>query len=243
MPFAWIIARPAGRRLLPLAANSPAINTIAYADIDQRRMSRATSLVSVAQQLSISAGVAIGALAVDLTLQWRGHAITAADFQPAFLMIALISACAFFVFVRLPRRRRRARGARRPCRADRGDGAELVSCSRQRRGRMFRRRRSGRAFAHRGPSGGQIRAPCLARPTRQACPPSRAREIRSPAHKARPNSARLAAGLTCFTLAKSRLSAASSALSVPPWITLARNAPPGLQHLARRTRPPPRPAP
>jgi len=66
-------------------------------------MSRATSLVAVAQQLSILTGVAIGALAVDLTLRWRGHTtITAADFQPAYITIALISACAFFVFVRLP---------------------------------------------------------------------------------------------------------------------------------------------
>ncbi len=50
-------------------------------------MSRATSLVAVAQQVSISAGVAIGALAVDLTLRARGRTrmeITAADFQPAY---------------------------------------------------------------------------------------------------------------------------------------------------------------
>ncbi len=79
------------------------LNTIAYADVDNRRMSRATSLVAVAQQVSISVGVAIGALAVDLTLWARGHTtITAPDFQPAFLVIAVISACAFFVFVRMP---------------------------------------------------------------------------------------------------------------------------------------------
>ena len=42
------------------------INTIAYAEIDKRRMSRATSLVSVAQQLSMSTGIAVGALAVEL---------------------------------------------------------------------------------------------------------------------------------------------------------------------------------
>ena len=66
-------------------------------------MSRATSLVAVAQQVSISVGVAIGALAVDLTLSARGHTtITAADFQPAYITIAVISACAFFFFVRLP---------------------------------------------------------------------------------------------------------------------------------------------
>ena len=37
------------------------LNTIAYADIDNRRMSRATSLVAVGQQLSTSVGVALGA--------------------------------------------------------------------------------------------------------------------------------------------------------------------------------------
>ena len=66
-------------------------------------MSRATSLVAVAQQLSISAGVAIGALAVELTLRFRGTtAITAADFQPAFIVIAIIAGCAVFVFARMP---------------------------------------------------------------------------------------------------------------------------------------------
>jgi hypothetical protein len=66
-------------------------------------MSRATSLVAVAQQVSISVGVAIGALAVDLTLWARGRdTITAADFQPAYLTIAVIAASACFVFARMP---------------------------------------------------------------------------------------------------------------------------------------------
>lgn len=39
------------------------INTIAYADIEPSRISRATALVSVAQQLAVSSGVAFGALA------------------------------------------------------------------------------------------------------------------------------------------------------------------------------------
>ena len=79
------------------------LNTIAYADLDHRDLSRATSLVAVGQQLSISVGVAIGALAVDLTLWWRGHeTITAADFQPAFVAVAAIAACASIVFSRMP---------------------------------------------------------------------------------------------------------------------------------------------
>jgi EmrB/QacA subfamily drug resistance transporter len=80
------------------------LNTIAYADVDNRRMSRATSLVAVAQQVSISVGVAIGALAVDLTLWARGQSsiTAAADFQPAFVAIAVIAGSAFVVFARMP---------------------------------------------------------------------------------------------------------------------------------------------
>jgi EmrB/QacA subfamily drug resistance transporter len=79
------------------------LNTIAYADLDHRDLSRATSLVAVGQQLSISVGVALGALAVDLTLWQRGHeAIAAADFQPAFVAVAAIAACASVVFSRMP---------------------------------------------------------------------------------------------------------------------------------------------
>jgi EmrB/QacA subfamily drug resistance transporter len=79
------------------------INTIAYADIPKPLVGRATALASVAQQLSLSTGVAIGALAVDLTLQAKHRqTITADDFSPAFLAIAVISALASLVFFRLP---------------------------------------------------------------------------------------------------------------------------------------------
>jgi EmrB/QacA subfamily drug resistance transporter len=100
--FAWIIGiLIVGGFFRSLEFTS--LNTLAYADVDNRRMSRATSLVAVAQQVSISVGVAIGALAVDLTLLARGRtSITAADFQPAYIAIALISASAFFVFARMP---------------------------------------------------------------------------------------------------------------------------------------------
>jgi EmrB/QacA subfamily drug resistance transporter len=100
--FAWIVGvLIVGGFFRSLQFTS--LNTIAYADVDYHRMSRATSLIAVAQQLSISVGVAIGALAVDLTMWARGHsAITAGDFQPAFLTIAVIAGCAFFVFARMP---------------------------------------------------------------------------------------------------------------------------------------------
>ncbi len=79
------------------------INTIAYAEVDARRMSRATSMMSVAQQLAISTGVAVGALIVESTLRWKGTtAITGDDFTPAFLIVAAISAASAIIFAQLP---------------------------------------------------------------------------------------------------------------------------------------------
>src|ERR1700748_3569588 len=45
-----------------------AINTLAYAEVEPRLMSRATTLVSVNQQLAVSAGVAVGAASVESTM-------------------------------------------------------------------------------------------------------------------------------------------------------------------------------
>jgi MFS family permease len=79
------------------------INTIAYAEVDPARVSRATALVSVGQQLSISAGVAIGALAVETAVQFRGDgSLLAVDFPPAFLVVAAISGLSALIFARLP---------------------------------------------------------------------------------------------------------------------------------------------
>jgi EmrB/QacA subfamily drug resistance transporter len=80
-----------------------AVNTIAYAEIDQAQMSRATTLVSVNQQLAISAGVAIGAFSVETTMLLRqATTLSAQDFPPAFVVVAVITALSAFFFVRLP---------------------------------------------------------------------------------------------------------------------------------------------
>jgi len=80
-----------------------AINTVAYAEVDAARMSRATTLVSVNQQLAISAGVAVGAFSVETTL-WLRHAseLGADDFAPAFVVVALISAVSSWFFWQMP---------------------------------------------------------------------------------------------------------------------------------------------
>jgi EmrB/QacA subfamily drug resistance transporter len=78
------------------------INTIAYAEIDPPRMSRATAMVAAAQQLSLSTGVAVGALAVEITLRLK-HSTTMGvnDFPPAFLFVSLLAASAALIFYRL----------------------------------------------------------------------------------------------------------------------------------------------
>jgi EmrB/QacA subfamily drug resistance transporter len=80
-----------------------AINTIAYAEIEPPLISRATTLVSVGQQLALSTGVAVGALVVEITLQLKhGSSMGAFDFPPAFLALGLITAAASLIFARLP---------------------------------------------------------------------------------------------------------------------------------------------
>jgi EmrB/QacA subfamily drug resistance transporter len=80
-----------------------AINTVAYAEIEPAQMSRATTLVSVNQQLALSAGVALGAFSVEVTM-WQRHIseLNATVFGPAFIVIACISAAASFFFWQMP---------------------------------------------------------------------------------------------------------------------------------------------
>jgi EmrB/QacA subfamily drug resistance transporter len=80
-----------------------AINTVAYAEVEPPQMSRATTLVSVNQQLAISAGVAVGAFCVESTL-WVHHMqeLTADAFAPAFLAVSVISIMSAFFFWRMP---------------------------------------------------------------------------------------------------------------------------------------------
>jgi len=80
-----------------------AINTVAYAEVEPAQMSRATTLVSVNQQLAISAGVAVGAFSVESTMMLRHVSeLTADEFAPAFLVVAIISAASTYFFWQMP---------------------------------------------------------------------------------------------------------------------------------------------
>jgi EmrB/QacA subfamily drug resistance transporter len=80
------------------------LNTLAYADIELRDMSRATTLSSVGQQLSLSFGVGLGALLLHTTLAFHGREqLGPSDFSPAYFTIAAISLTSLSFFGRMPR--------------------------------------------------------------------------------------------------------------------------------------------
>jgi hypothetical protein len=78
------------------------INTLSYADVPPGRLSRATSLTSMAQQLSQSMGVAAGAMFLYLMLAIHGETSPGpADFSFALAAAAMLSVLAVPFFLRM----------------------------------------------------------------------------------------------------------------------------------------------
>ncbi len=74
-----------------------ALAAISFAEITQQTMSQASSMQSMTQRLAQSMGVALGAYALQISSNLQGHAsIVAADFWPAFLVVALIASVSLF---------------------------------------------------------------------------------------------------------------------------------------------------
>jgi EmrB/QacA subfamily drug resistance transporter len=79
-----------------------ALNTLAYADIDNKDMSRANALYTVAQQLFLALGVAVAAFLLDARLWWYDRdTLVAGDFSFALLVVSAVSVFAFFSYVKL----------------------------------------------------------------------------------------------------------------------------------------------
>ena len=77
-------------------------NTIAYADISREDMGNATSFASMAQRISQSVGVAVGAYALELSSVLQGHqSIVADDFMPAYAVASLISLSSLYFYRQL----------------------------------------------------------------------------------------------------------------------------------------------
>jgi MFS family permease len=76
------------------------LNAIAYADVTTADMSKATSFVSMTQQLSISVGVAVGAFILHQSIVSRGASgLGIEDFLPTFCTMAvlMLSSALFFL--------------------------------------------------------------------------------------------------------------------------------------------------
>ncbi len=83
--------------------NFTGLNALSYDEVDAARMSQATSLSSMMQQLSLSLGVTLGAFALTLSGFFTGTAATElGNFRIAFGVIALVSAASILFFMRLP---------------------------------------------------------------------------------------------------------------------------------------------
>jgi EmrB/QacA subfamily drug resistance transporter len=80
------------------------INALAYAEVPVARMSRATALTAVGQQVSLATGVAVGALTVEMVVRFKAQAaIMASDFPPGFLLVGVVAASSALIFWMLPR--------------------------------------------------------------------------------------------------------------------------------------------
>jgi EmrB/QacA subfamily drug resistance transporter len=74
-----------------------------YADLDPRQMPSGTAIASVAQQISMSLGVAVGATVLEIVTRLSGAAgPETAAFAPTFLIIGLIPIASALIFARLP---------------------------------------------------------------------------------------------------------------------------------------------
>jgi EmrB/QacA subfamily drug resistance transporter len=92
------------------------VNALTFADVPNARMSRATTLISVMQQLSLSVGISVGAIVLELAT--GGGEITAAAFAPAFVVVGLLAMSSAIPFLWLARDAGDEMSGRRPLAPD-----------------------------------------------------------------------------------------------------------------------------
>jgi MFS family permease len=68
------------------------INTLTMSDVPQSRLSQAASFSAIAQQLSLTFGVGIGATILHFTIAGSGNGVAqASDFPPAFFVVGILA--------------------------------------------------------------------------------------------------------------------------------------------------------
>ena len=79
-----------------------ALGTLAYADVPSSSMSGASTLSSMAQQLFLSLGVALGAMLLHISLGAHGGGqLTTHDFTPAFIVMGVLALLSSLLFIPL----------------------------------------------------------------------------------------------------------------------------------------------
>ena len=114
-PF-WVMFLLLGLGGFVRATQFTTCNALSYAEIDQSRVTAASTLQSVIQQLGIAAGITFGGLALHLA-QGSGGPLTPDHFILPFCLVGLLSLLAVPVYLGLHREvgadmagRRRAHG-------------------------------------------------------------------------------------------------------------------------------------
>jgi len=79
-------------------------NSLAIADLETGRMSGATSMSSVVQQISVSVGISVAAMTLELSRLSRGGGdLEVSDFSAAFVVVGLATAASVLLFLSLPK--------------------------------------------------------------------------------------------------------------------------------------------
>jgi EmrB/QacA subfamily drug resistance transporter len=92
-----------------------AVQSLAYAEMPPEHTSRATSFSAMAQQLTQSIGVGVGALVVQLSLLWHQRVtVTPDDIAPGYFTIGALALLSAVIFWLLPAQAGSELSARRP---------------------------------------------------------------------------------------------------------------------------------
>ena len=81
-----------------------ALATLGFSEVPPDRMSHATALSTMMQQLSVSFGVVLGAALVTAVSWWHGgdgHQLQTRDFTPVFVVVGVLTLLSLVSFRRL----------------------------------------------------------------------------------------------------------------------------------------------
>ncbi len=79
------------------------LSALTYAEVEKPQVGSATSIASVGQQISVSFGVALGAMVLEFSEHLRGHtAPQTEDFAAAFFFVGAVSMVTALLMLRLP---------------------------------------------------------------------------------------------------------------------------------------------